>query len=84
MFAQIIVAKYLKELDQGQYSVDDANIINVEIEKHEDVFYLYNTDNSAFITQVKSKEEMTEFFKKNYSDCTIMIKKEHFALFEIS
>jgi hypothetical protein len=78
-YARFVIEKYFKQSDNAA-SKDD--IINVEIMKEKDSYYVYNTLTGAFITQVKSKEELLKYLETHFSEKTVMIKKEHFALFD--
>jgi hypothetical protein len=79
-YAKLIVSKYL---DNMQESIgDDSSILSIEVEKHANTYYVYNIDTNSFITQVNSKEQLFEYFKVNHPDKTVIMKNEHFALFE--
>lgn len=81
LHAQRIVNNYLKaELEKQEKA--PQNTLNIEVEKNNNCFYVYNTESGAFITQVKTKEELFDFFKSKHPDKNVMMKKEHFALFE--
>lgn len=78
--AQRIVNRYFKNAEEQNQS--PQNILNIEVLKENDYFYVYNTDNGAFITQVKTKEELLSYLKDKYPEKNVMVKKEHFTLFE--
>lgn len=80
LYAQRIVNKYLADAEEQMN--DPKNVMNIEVMKQQDSFYVYNTENGAFITQVKSKEELFKFFKEKHPEKNVMMKKEDFALFE--
>lgn len=86
MYAMLIVANILRKYDSSEMFDENApqasNLMPIDIEKHSDAYYVYNGINSSFITQVRSKEEMFEYFKNFYPNKTVILKKEHFALFE--
>ena len=58
------------------------NVLNVEVVKENEQFYVYNAENNSFIVQVKTKEELFDYFKAKCPEKTVMMKKEHFALFD--
>ena len=66
-----------------QHAAKTRNILNVNVVKSNDSFLIYNADNDAFIVQVKSKEELFDFFQEKYGEVSVMMKKEHFDLFEL-
>ena len=76
--AQNVVNNMFKNAD----AKTDENILNVEVVKANEQFYIYHADTSAFIVQVKDKEQLFEYFKDKYPQKTVMMKKEHFALFD--
>ena len=76
-YARYIIQKYFNEAKP-----QNDDIVNVEITKENNCFYVYNTNSGAFLTQVKSKEELLKYLETHYSEKTVMIKKEHFALFD--
>lgn len=78
-YAKFVIQKYFNEANPQH---EDDGIVNVEITKENNCFYVYNTKSGAFLTQVKSKEELLKYLETHYSEKTVMIKKEHFALFD--
>ena len=89
--AQNVVNKMFKNVDEKM----NEDVLNVEVVKANEVqtniqrqtdaneqFYIYHADTSAFIVQVKNKEELFDYFKDKYPEKTVMMKKEHFALFD--
>ena len=76
--AQNVVNKMFKNVDEKM----NEDVLNVEVVKANEQFYIYHADTSAFIVQVKNKEELFDYFKDKYPEKTVMMKKEHFALFD--
>lgn len=81
MHAENVVKRYMKEQD-AKNKIDPANIMNVSVEKHNDQYYVYNSDNNNFLVQVKTKEELMKFFTEKHSDKTIMMTQEHLEMIE--
>lgn len=56
----------------------DKNTIVVKIEKHGDIFYLFNEETDEFIAQGKSMDEIREFVQRKYlGKKTIMVPREY-------
>ena len=81
LHAQNIVNAYLKNLEQTA-KTNTAYNMNVSIEKHGDQYYAFDSDKDKFLVQVKSKQELIDFFKSNHPDKNIFISKEHLELIE--
>jgi hypothetical protein len=60
------------------------NIMNVHMEVERGNFYIYDSSNNAFITQVKTKEEMFDFFTQKYPNKTVMMTRSDLELFDAS
>ena len=61
----------VKKLEEAKIKV-----IEVNIEKHQDCFYLFSKDDNQFIAQGKNKEEITEAIHKRYKGYRIMAQEE--------
>lgn len=59
------------------------SILNVNVVKTNGSFLIYNAENDAFIVQVKNRDELYQFFHDKHQDVTVMMKKEHFELFDV-
>lgn len=79
--AEMKVNRYMKQLEEATVE-DKENLLNVYLHFEHGIFYVFNKDTEGFITQVKTKEELFEFFKKNHSDKNVLISKDDLALFD--
>lgn len=78
--ARNIINNMFANMDKENAKLD--NTMNVEVVKENEQFYVYNAETNAFIVQVKSRDELFDYFKNKYPEKTVMMKKEHFALFD--
>ena len=53
-----------------------TNLIVVNVEKYNDVFYLYDRDTNEFIAQGKTIEEISENCQKRFKDKTIIADED--------
>lgn len=81
LHAQRILNAMFKNMEREQQSKAE-DIMHIDIEKNNDCFYVYNADSKAFIVQVKNKEELFEYISNKFPNKNVMIRKEHFALFD--
>lgn len=79
--AKSVVNRMLSDVSQEQSSHE--NTMNIEVVKEHDQFYVYDSKDNAFIVQVKTKQELFDFFKKTFPEKTVLMKNEHFALFDL-
>lgn len=83
MYAKYILEKISKHALQPIFNTNThKDILNVEVIKDGNDFLIYDSKSGAFIVQVKSKKELSEYFTNKYNDKTIMMTKEHCRLFE--
>lgn len=82
MRAEALLNAHLKNAERISNKEKFEKTINVDIEKHGDMLYIFNEDNGTFMTQVKTADEFLDFLKLKYPGYTIMMKKSHKALFE--
>lgn len=82
LHAQRVVNKYLKEADKALTKDMEEHTMHVHIHKEHGCFYIYNSADDTFITQVKSKDEMFDFFKKHYPSKNVLMKNTDLALFD--
>ena len=66
----------IKELTDLQEKVKRA-IIKVNVEKHGDVFYLFEKETDRFIAQGKDADEIRIILEKHYPNKTVFADKEH-------
>ena len=66
-----------KILDAVQKNIEDnIKIIEVNIEKHQDCFYLFNKDDNQFIAQGKTKDEIVNAIQQRFKGYRIMAQEE--------
>ena len=76
-------AKFIvKQIMHNKLNTLTESVMNIEVVKANQQFYIYNSATNAFIVQVKSKEELFDYFADKYPEKTVMMKKEHLELFE--
>lgn len=81
MHAENVVKNYLKQQEEAS-KVDHASVMKVDVEKHNDQYYVYNSENNTFLVQVTNKEQLMEYFTKKHPDKTILMSQEHLQLIE--
>lgn len=81
MHAENVVKNYLKQQEEAS-KVDPASVMKVDVEKHDDQYYVYNSENNSFLVQVTNKEQLMEYFTKKHPDKTILMSQEHLQLIE--
>lgn len=81
MHAENVVKNYLKQQEEAS-KVDYASVMKVDVEKHNDQYYVYNSENNTFLVQVTNKEQLIEYFTKKHPDKTILMSQEHLQLIE--
>lgn len=81
--AKMVVDKFVSNMEKNVHDgIKEGDIMNVEVVPMNEQFYIYNAENNSFIVQVKTKDELFEYFKDKYPNKTVMMKKEHFAMFD--
>jgi len=68
-------AQLERELGDLQKKVRET-IIKVNVEKHGDVFYLFEQDTDRFIAQGKNADEIKEVLLKRFPDKTVFADKK--------
>ena len=66
----------IKKLEEAKIKV-----IEVNIEKHQDTYYLFSKDNDQFIAQGKNKEEIVESIQVKYKGYRILTQQEQLDKF---
>ena len=61
--ARQITEKFIDHLQQSQ---EDDDTIQITIEKHNDVFYVYDRQTNEFMAQGSSKDEVENNLRKRY------------------
>lgn len=79
--AEIKVNKYLADLQKNN-GLTEENTIKLDVHLEHNQFYIFDKDNGKFITQVKTKQEMFDYFTKNYPNKNVIMTSEQLALFD--
>ena len=70
--------RFLKQAQEE--TEEDSELIHIVIEKHNDTFFVYDSETKSFMAQGSTKEELEENLKKRYPDqrfaCQEKILKE--------
>lgn len=80
LHAQRIVNKMF---DVAQKQID-KNVINIDIIKENNHFYVYDSKTNAFIVQVQTKEELFKYFSSKFPEKTVMMKQNQLDLFDVA
>lgn len=62
--AKQLTERFIEQLHQS--SEEDASVIQINIEKHNNVFYVYDKETNEFMAQGSSKDEVETNLKKRY------------------
>lgn len=57
-------------------------ILRTHLRYDNEIFYVYNSDNHAFLTQAKNKQEIVEFFKATYPEKKVIMDESDIELLE--
>lgn len=69
-------AQLEKDLNELKTKIKEK-IIKVNIEKHGEVFYLFEKETDRFIAQGKDADEIKNVLQNRYPDKTVFADKEH-------
>jgi hypothetical protein len=64
--AKQVTEKFIEYLQKSGHEVADDDTIQITIEKHNDMFYVYDRDTNEFMAQGSSKDEVETNLKKRY------------------
>jgi CRISPR/Cas system-associated protein Cas5 (RAMP superfamily) len=64
--AKKVTEKFIEYLQDSGHEVANDDTIQITIEKHNDVFYVYDRDTNEFMAQGSSKDEVETNLKKRY------------------
>lgn len=81
-WAEYAVNKMLQNMKNEVADSDLLKVLNIDIVKEKDSFFVYNSDTQAFLVQVKTKEELLAFFTESYSNTNVLVKKQDLDLFD--
>lgn len=62
----------------------DKTVMNIDVIKENDHFYVYDAQTNAFIVQVKTKSELFDYFNAKFPEKTVMMKKDHLEMFDVT
>ena len=68
------IVKTMQELEENPAVINE---LKVNIEKHNDQFYLYRDSDDQFIAQGATKEEVVEVLKKRYPAQTVVVDPDN-------
>ena len=68
-----VIVRTMQELEETPV-IDE---LKVNIEKHNDQFYLYRDSDDQFIAQGATKEEVVEVLKKRYPTQTVVVDPDN-------
>jgi len=63
---------FFSKLDAAVEEKVAENMIRISIEKHKDVFYVYNKENNDFMGQASSKQELEKVLAERYPNKRFM------------
>jgi hypothetical protein len=64
--AKNVTEKFIEYLQESGQQEDEENVVQINIEKHNDVFYVYDKETHEFMAQGSSKDEVETNLKKRY------------------
>lgn len=79
--AEHTLNKYLAASEKMLNNVKE-NTLHLTVHAEHGAFYVYDTNNGSFITQVNSKEELFSYCNANYPNKNVIMSKEHLELFD--
>lgn len=80
LYAQRIVNKMFAVASERM----DKDVMNIDIVKENNHFYVYDSKTNAFIVQVQTKEELFKYFSSKFPEKTVMMKQNHLDLFDVA
>lgn len=81
--AREVIALYIIKRSQEkiqQFHIE--HILRTHLRYENETFYVYNSDNHAFLTQAKNKKEIVEFFKSTYPEKKVIMDQNDIELLE--
>lgn len=67
-FREYTAVRKMQKLIKEAEKPKETDKIQVKIEKHKDMFYVYNTETDEFLTQGKDKEEIQANLKSRFGN----------------
>lgn len=64
--AKRITEQFLENMQQSVQDYVDENVIHITIEKHNNVFYVYERDTNEFMAQGSTQKEVENNLRKRY------------------
>lgn len=71
IFDRIRFKNYQDELSDNLTKLEKyyvENIVNLKLEKHNDMIYVYNMNDDSFVCQGKTRKEIQDLFKLKFPD----------------
>lgn len=72
--------KILSTFEEELQETIAKSIINVNVEKIQDTFYLYNRDDNSFLAQGKDISTLMSVLEKQFPNTTFNLSREHFDM----
>lgn len=63
-------------IEAVERKLDSIKAIEVDIEKHQDMFYLFNRENREFVAQGKNKDELVEAINYRFKGYRVLAQEE--------
>ena len=64
--AKNVTEKFIEHIQNSVQQEDEENVVQINIEKHNAVFYVYDKETHEFMAQGSSKDEVETNLKKRY------------------
>lgn len=71
---KIITEEELDKIDQSEFQ-EPKNIIICKIERHDDMFYVWNLQTDTFLVQGKTMDDIVKFFTKHHPNTKVIFDK---------
>lgn len=65
-YARVVTKKLMEVLEKDLEESESEELIQINIEQHSGVFYVYDKQNAQFMGQGKSKEELEDVLAKRF------------------
>ena len=66
-----------KFIDQLQAEQEEVETININIEKHNDTYYVYDKDKNSFMGQANNRKELEEVLGKRFPGKRFLADREN-------
>lgn len=75
--AKRLLDRVFSEIEQGVIAQINDSVIPIKIEKHSNIFYVYNKDTDVFMAQGNTRKELEETLAKRFPDKRFTADKEN-------